>query len=445
MSQSEIAPELVQRLKNYGLDRHGRETLRELQPIIASLFDAAIDEVVAGCLKLPHVAEHWRRHGAELRRIEKVQFNELLRGEFDARYIETSRKTVEQEFALGFEVRARIICGAVIMKVAAEKLREHAMFFRKPERLSILSQAISFDLATTYTYYLELVDRASEKRRRDIDDAISGFNGTIGEVIAAVKGISSSLSAALAVMQRNADDTLQRLTSAAATSAKIAEGVDQTVAAANELNDSIRNIGEETARGLEKTRTAVANSEQAEKTVRELNEATEQIDSVVAFISKIAAGTNLLALNATIEAARAGELGRGFGVVASEVKALANQTARATDDISRNIVAIHEKTGLAVNDIASVASGMHELTVAATTVASAIEQQEVVTQTISRNIKMVASNSAQSADEIGSIEKLASQNVATVNEIGEWTARLTQHARELESKVLDFFARVRAA
>jgi methyl-accepting chemotaxis protein len=445
MELAEPAPELIQRLRNYRLDDRARAILRDMRPIISPLIGPAIDGVIEGGLKLPHVADLWRRYGAEMRRIEQAQFDTLLLAEFDHRYLAASRSTIEREFALGFEIRARVNCAAAIIHAAAQKLRRQTAFSRRPERLDVLSQAILFDLATTYTDYLQMVDEASAKRRRDIDDAIGEFNGTIGAVTATIKEISTSLSATSAAMQRIADDTLRRLTSASLSSINIAAGVDQTVAATGELANSIRSIGEETARGLQMSQTAVANSEQTEQTVRELNDAADKIGSVVALISKIASQTNLLALNATIEAARAGDTGRGFAVVASEVKTLANQTTRATEDISRNIVAIQQKTGLAVREIAAVANSIHELTTAATSIASAVEEQEAATRSISGSIKLVAGNSSHAADEMRSIEQSAGQSVATADEITQWTARLNDGAHDLEMKVSDFFARVRSA
>ena len=192
-------------------------------------------------------------------------------------------------------------------------------------------------------------------------------------------------------------------------------------------------------------RSAVADTERTNKTIRSLDDAAERIGSVVGLISKIAAQTNLLALNATIEAARAGEAGKGFAVVAAEVKALANQTSKATGEISAQVAAIQEATKGAVNEIASIARSIHELTAVSTSVASAVDEQAATTREIANSIQNAAGHTAHASDEIHSVEQAASRTVTAVGEITGWTTRLSARAQDLETKVAQFFNRVRAA
>ncbi|MBM3560511.1 MAG: hypothetical protein FJX53_11670, partial [Alphaproteobacteria bacterium] len=169
-----------------------------------------------------------------------------------------------------------------------------------------------------------------------------------GNVIAAIAEASGSLTETSATMRQVTDDTLRRMASASAASAVTTESVELMVAATEELSNSIQEIGQQTARSLEMARSTVHDTERSNQTIRSLHEAAERIGSVVGLISKIVAQTNLLALNATIEAARAGDAGKGFAAVASEVKALANQTSRATEEIAQQVTAIQDATKGAV-------------------------------------------------------------------------------------------------
>jgi methyl-accepting chemotaxis protein len=442
-----VAPELAARLANYLIDDRARLALRELAPLLDPHIGQAVDEVIAGAARLTQVAETYRKHSSTFRRIEIGQFRELLKAEFGPQYLECCRNTIEQETKLGFEGRARMNSAAALLRTSLAILRrEHRLSPKRlAERIDVLSQAIFFDLATTSSFYLERVRDAASTRRQVIDQAISEFDGAIGGVIEAIKDATGSLTATSATVQSVADDTLRRMASASSASSETSQSVDLTVAATEELSRSILEIGHQTARGLDMARSAVADTERTNKTIRSLDEAAKRIGSVIGLISKIAAQTNLLALNATIEAARAGDAGKGFAVVAAEVKALANQTSRATEEISQQVAAIQEATKGAVNEIESIAGNIHKLTTVSTSIASAVDEQGATTRAIADSVQTAAGNTARAVVEIKSVEQAASQGASAVGEIGGWTERLSARAQDLEAQVAGFFQRVRAA
>jgi methyl-accepting chemotaxis protein len=447
MSLPQVAPELAARLANYTLDERARLLLREISPLVEQHLGTALDQVIAGAANLPRVAAIYAKHAADIKRIEVAQFRSMLQAEFGADYLECCRKTVEQETGFGFEGRARINAGAAVFRIAVMALANKHRFspMALAERVRVLSQAIFFDIANTSTIFLQRVEQATSVRRREIDEAIGEFDGAIGGVIEAIKEASGLLTVTASTMQEVTEDTQRRMRSASAASEETSEGVSQTVAATEQLSGSIQEIGQQTARGLEMARSAVADTERTNKTIQSLDDAAERIGSVVGLISKIAAQTNLLALNATIEAARAGEAGKGFAVVAAEVKALANQTSKATGEISAQVAAIQEATKGAVSEISSIARSIHELTAVSTSVASAVDEQAATTREIANTIQNAAGHTAHASEEIHSVEHAANRAVAAVGEISGWTTRLSARAQDLETKVARFFSRVRAA
>jgi len=447
MTLPPVSPELAARLANYNIDDRARAVLRELAPVLEPHLGTAIDEVITGAARLQQVAEIYKKHSDEFRRIEIGQFQEMLRADFGAQYMDCCRNTIDQESVLGFEGRARMNSAAAVLRTSVAVLRRRHRWSSAglADRIDVLSQAIFFDLATTSTFFLQRVRNAASARRQVIDEAIGEFDGAIGGVIDALKEATGSLTATSSTVQRVTEDTLRRMASASIASAETSQSVDLTVAATEELSTSIQEIGQQAERGMEMARSAVDDTERTNKTMRSLDEAAERIGSVVGLISKIAAQTNLLALNATIEAARAGEAGKGFAVVAAEVKALANQTSRATDEISQQVAAIQEATKGAVKEIGSIGRTIHELTSVSTSIAAAVDEQGATTREIASSIQTAAGNTARASDEIKSVEQAASQAAAAIGEIGGWTERLSARAQDLEAKVASFFNRVRAA
>ncbi|MCD6035575.1 MAG: methyl-accepting chemotaxis sensory transducer [Rickettsiales bacterium] len=192
----------------------------------------------------------------------------------------------------------------------------------------------------------------------------------------AVVHASEGNSQHIGVLTRKADDTSANVTMVAS--------------AAEQLSASIKEINEQVARTSAITRNAVEKSETTNHKVKNLSEEAERIGNVIGLIDQIANQIDLLALNATIEAARAGEAGKGFAVVASEVKSLANQTAKATEEISNLITSIQQETHDSVSAIQEITMTINELNQIATSVASAIHQQEGATQEIAKNIQEAA-------------------------------------------------------
>jgi methyl-accepting chemotaxis protein len=220
----------------------------------------------------------------------------------------------------------------------------------------------------------------------------------------------------------------------------------QSVAAATEeLSASVNEIGRRVRESNDIAVAAVRQAEETDDRIGKLSKAAQQIGDVVKLITAIAEQTNLLALNATIEAARAGEAGRGFAVVASEVKSLASQTAKATDEISGHISGMQGATQESVTAIKEIGGTIGKISEIASTIASAVEEQGSATQEIARSVQNVAKGTQAASDNVMQVNRGATETGSASEEVLNSARSLSSESTRLREELDRFMANIRAA
>jgi methyl-accepting chemotaxis protein len=286
---------------------------------------------------------------------------------------------------------------------------------------------------------------AEEQRRRAMREMADGFEAAVGSVIGMVSSSATELQATAGTMSGTAAETAAQSSAVAAAAEEAASNVNTVAAAAEELGSSVQEIGRQVDGSAELARQAVGEANQAGALVHELSTAVSRIGDVVGLISNIAGQTNLLALNATIEAARAGAAGKGFAVVAAEVKALAEQTAKATGEISGQILQIQASTGQAVASIGGITGRIREISDVATSIAAAVEEQGAATQEIVRNVAQAAAGTGEVTGNIAGVAGAAEETGAAATQVLGAASELSRQSEHLSAEVARFLATVRAA
>jgi len=289
----------------------------------------------------------------------------------------------------------------------------------------------------------EAQSRAEQKAL--LDKLAREFESEVGEVIATVTQTAQSTLKAAEMMVTDAEETSGRSVAVASASEQTSANVQAVAGASEELSSSIFEIGRQIGEASTLIGAAVEQARRTDQDVRSLADSASKVGTIVAMIQAIAEQTNLLALNATIEAARAGEAGRGFAVVASEVKALASQTAKATQDIEAQMGTIQGATQQSVEKIADISRRIADLDHITSSIAGAASQQNAATGEIARNISEAAVGAAEVASTIVGVRSTAEKSGTAARDLLDRMSQLAQQSETLDRKVSAFVGTIRAA
>jgi methyl-accepting chemotaxis protein len=370
---------------------------------------------------------------------------------FDSSYVQSVTRIGQAHNRLGLEPRwyiagySMIVTGLlreIGMKIAQSRFAGSASREKRAALQGAMTRAAMLDIDLAISVYL---DAARQQQQTAVRRLADGFESAIGEIVNTVSSASTELEASAGTLTKTAEMTERLSTAVASASGEASTKVQSVASATEELTSSINEIGRRVIESAAIAEEAVQQAELTDADISELSRTAERIGDVLKLITSIAEQTNLLALNATIEAARAGEAGRGFAVVASEVKALAAQTARATDDIGQHILGIQTATGASVAAIKKIGGTIRRISEIGATIAAAVEQQNAATDEISRNAQEVAGATAKVATSIGEVSHGASETGSASSQVLASAHSLSTESNRLKLEVSKFLDTVRSA
>jgi methyl-accepting chemotaxis protein len=440
--------EFAARLDFLRIDAAAREELRNFLPLLEAALPEILDAFYGHIAKYAHLSAFFGQTGtSRAKDLQRRHWLALFSGKFDDAYVQSVRRIGQVHSRIGLEPRwyigayaftmSRIM--AVATRATIGRWRPGADAEHLTRLHSALSAAVLLDMDMAISIYLEENDARHQANLRTIAEA---FSSSVQTIVKVVDGAATNLHHNAQTMSSVADETGRRSIIVAAASEEASVNVQTVASAAEELSRSVIEIAQQVTHSERVARQAVDEAEQADATMESLREAALQIGEVAELIGRIASQTNLLALNATIEAARAGDAGKGFSVVASEVKALAQQTAKATEEIGSRIGEIRSATQKATNAIKMVKQTISQMDGITAAVAAAVEEQGAATQAIAASIHEAANGTTEVSSNIASVTTSAQETGETANRVLDASTQLGTQTEALQREVETFIGKL---
>ena len=445
MMQNATSSDLQSELRFLGIDDTTRQELRDFLPILEEQVDSLLDEFYSQITAWPNLREIIGdlSNLPRLKEAQRDHWRLLFSGRFDAGYQEQVRRVGLTHERIGLEP-AWYMGGYCFVLVRIVALLAHR-FRRKPDQMAGMTgailKAVFLDMELAMEVYNQQLQAHHQEQMNRLADE---FEQNVMSVVQSLSSSATEMQNTAQEMTSIAELTEERSGNVAAASEQASANVQTVAAATEEMASSSQEIGRQVSKSTEVAHRAVEEAEKTNDSVQDLSKSGEKIGAVIDLIKDIAEQTNLLALNATIEAARAGEAGKGFAVVASEVKALATQTAKATEEIASQIGTMRGRITDSVDAIQRIGTTIKEISDAGGAIAAAVEEQNAASQEIARNVEEAAKGTKDVSTNITNVNEAASQTGQSAGELLRAAGELSKQGEGLRENVEGFLQAVRA-